>query len=323
MPISKPFIKTEANGSTTLEIDLGAYVDVFRQINQVGSVGDKPSYSPLRDQILVKYTGISGGVLALKWMMVAFQCFSELERINIMNSPAYTLLSDSVVELIKNTIDAFLVHQLKNPTDTRTKIALNFQAEVSGERVLFTFSDTGAGFDVEEDLPKWSTEAKQKEYIQQRTFSKKKCIIGLLGGGGFGVRHLIYQILMAEEFTADSTFLRPENFVSSIQFSNGCGDFPGAKIRIMTQLSPLKSILDLGVHTITPQTTVESRTVDNRSRGADATPSPELDFTVELPSEKHKRSCTPVFSKDIFFFKKNPEESSKDNQTVNPHKNKS
>jgi hypothetical protein len=279
-----PFI-IEANGSVTLEIDLGRYVEVFRKMNQKAPPASEEvqeEYTQLITKIIDKYTKIGGSALAMEWMREAFQCYPKNIQSEIMLSPVYTLLSDSVVELIKNTIDSFLEHQLKNPTESTTKILLNFQAEVTKDQVLFTFSDTGTGFDEQDDLPKWSTEESQMEYIQQRKYSKKSGIVGLLGGGGFGIRHLIHQILIAKEFTADSSFIRPENFESSIRFSNGTGDFPGARIQIMTQKEPFEHDPELIERFASPQTTIESRSVSSGFSQANATPSPDIDPKIKL-----------------------------------------
>lgn len=306
MTINKEIIKNK-DGSVTLEIDLSSYLNVFYKINTQGEAASpvvKKLFDELHEKLWNMNAEFLGSALFNEMLEKALEKYPETTQEEIQNSPACSLLHDSGREIIKNTIDVFLENHLKH-NDRQTTLQLNLNIEDLGDKVQVTFSDNGAGFN---DVNQWSNEQKQLAYVSKHTYSQKKDnqVRGLLGGGGFGIRHLIHQILIGTTLSHRTQPIRPKNYEASMTFANGIGVLKGAAIQITTQKRPLildnnRDVGNFSPISISPVTSEESHSPMTSPVArpiAPHSPAASKARFFSSTSPKANRSPTPPTSED-------------------------
>lgn len=237
----------EDNQSSTVEIDLAEYLPLFRVANTAKIDRESQKYKEFRSAhaaLFAYFDGMGSSNLMAEMEDICLERYSEAERLKIINSPAYTLLHDSFRELLKNSVDVFLEHHLQNPHDTSTKVKFNFDVQAYKDGIRLIFSDSGSGFS-REILKDLENEDKQLQYIHTHQRSKKRSegAVGLLGGGAFGLRQLIHQVLTGNELKPGKKIPRSRLFDSGIFFSNGTNNYcHGGSIAITTSLAPIPDL---------------------------------------------------------------------------------
>lgn len=246
-PMSARLIKQD-NQSATVEMDLAEYLPLFRAANTGKIARGSQEYKKFQiahATLLNYFNGMGGLNLIASMEDACLAHYSQEDRLKIINAPAYTLLHDSFRELLKNAVDAFLEHYLQNLDDESTKIKFNFDVQAhNNDEVSLIFSDSGTGFSTE-ILKNLENENKQLNYIHTRQRSKKRVegTVGLLGGGAFGLRQLIHQVLTGKELKPGIKISRSRLFDSKILFSNDNNKYcRGGSIAITTSVAPIPDL---------------------------------------------------------------------------------
>ncbi len=257
------------NHEARIEIDLSKYCVLFCKKNTQNSplsseeeAAFKIEFSKLSQYFLYSQAGF----IYENMLDEALNTFAENERTAIRKSPAIYLMHDSFSELLKNSIDAFLLGRLLEAKDQSraTSITpfstssestfpdsndywtedvdniLHFRLEVtsSEDQVSLIFTDSGPGFS-DDFLENLSGEDHQLKYINQRKQHGYSPIKGLLGGRGLGLRQIICQILSGEELKPNAKNIQKHPILDSAIYFYNCPENFGACVKITTQKAPL------------------------------------------------------------------------------------
>jgi hypothetical protein len=234
-------IKTNSEGiSSTLTIDLRSYVDSF-------DIGDKETASRIRRDLSNLVSGFNGSLFLDEMFQKAIsgKDLSDKDIADIRVSPAYLFMVDSLVEIIKNTMDEALLGHYENGLEAKLNLTINFDIS-SPENIILTLTDNGRGFS-DPFLRQVSTPIKMTEYLDQVGSQKKNrkddiFMPPLFGGAGKGLRILMALILEGKNFMRArlrvAKYQKPE--VSTIHL--GHAPMGGALIQINTSRAPLQKI---------------------------------------------------------------------------------
>jgi hypothetical protein len=286
----------QSNGTPTLEVELSEYLEILRELSGSDCHEQSPvyhTYLGLRQDLIELCQNMRGIIIQEDMKQIILSKYTHNDRQAIIDSPAYCLLHDSFREILKNSIDAIIEDNVKNPHTQKTTARLTFDITLSDNDVIITFLDSGTGFP-NQFLSKVADETNQLSYLttSRRGDSNKTKdkIIGQLGGMGQGIRHLICQILTGKEFSSKIVPVRSPDFTSEINFSNRSH---GACIEIKTQRASINTILS--IDRSDSDSTDETRTLTLSIE----TDNDSLDHRLSSDSfdNEHERNHSPVPNK--------------------------
>lgn len=177
----------------------------------------------------------------------AIQSLSVEEAQIIRQSPANACMRKAFVEIVKNSCDEQIMHQLKHPSenDLRARISLNIDTSIAGQ-ISMTVTDHGQGFS-QSFLNQVSSRELREEYML--TCGSEKQISPLLfGGRGRGLRNLIANVEHGAELEQTGVLKRKydkDDFIpldSSLTLANK-KDSNGINITITMPASPIQLCL--------------------------------------------------------------------------------
>ena len=311
----KHTIKTHANTSATLEIDLKPYIQAYHQFKAAKIT--KARYSSIHAELVHSIKNVSGQLLWQDLFDHATSNMTQTTKERIKASPACFFMGQQFNESLKNAIDSVLSNHLetgknKGPVDDVMRLRLSLNNNLLHDQVTVTLSDNGHGFkaDFLETIATKTTR-ENTNYYQQHGSDKRGAEHDLLiGGAGRGLQELVALVDHGEKVMGpqkrDQYYEVPK--VSALTFNNKPSPEHGAVISLTTSSAPLK-LLEPRSSILVGSTRPETKTSEP----------PALTLpsrTKKLPPLK--QTTEPKLSKP----RQNLEEARKSDEVLNPTDNK-
>lgn len=215
-------------------IDLSNYLQAFEK-------QDQTLYQSLYESIKEEVVGVNGQIIWQELLGKAIENFSPDERDIIYQSPACEMMNSSFVELLKNTMDEFILSNRSTP------IRLELEVFLTDNRVQFVFKDTGRGFP-NNFVDQMKTYEEQELYLLDTGSNKPSHNDKhphLFGGAGRGLRILLAQANFGKDLIKGGILspkynLYPNKDYSQVTLSNRDDQQNGVQITLSSSLQPFE-----------------------------------------------------------------------------------
>ncbi len=252
------FLNMQSNrpGHVDIKLDLKDYVRAFdAKMSAEGSATEAQAAKAFNMEFKKIYDSLDGLLGATIWMDVldeATHALPEEQRHAIEKSPAATMMSESFLELLKNSVGEAIERYYDSGKEIPAEITLSLDIDTASNprEVVMQVTDSGRGFRNKAFLEEINTEQGQKDYVDKSHGSERAIPSDrppLFGGQGRGLRILIADKDgdALEESGRVKRYEKPE--VSHIAFGNARderGHIKGAQITLTTSIEPRELLVN-------------------------------------------------------------------------------